>query len=227
VASDSQSTKDRLLDAAERLFAQHGFDGVSIRDLSSEADVNVAAVNYHFQSKENLYDATLIRRIKPIKARVLQAIAQVTTDSENRPDLEELIRAFVHTYLEDALSEPDGDTVLQLMVREIHTPHRAGGPLFKELVVPVHRVFLEALSRARPDLDSQRLLWIIASIIGQVIHFMIRWRRSSLPQGEGSEETPRDLFPPLVSSLDSYIHQVVDHVTCFSLGGIEACARDH
>ena len=55
MSEDKHETKQRLLDAAEVLFAEKGFDGVSIRELAAAADVNVAAVNYHFQGKQNLY----------------------------------------------------------------------------------------------------------------------------------------------------------------------------
>ena len=64
-------TRDRILDAAERLFAQQGFDLTSLRALTTEADVNLAAVNYHFGSKERLFEAVLARLIAPINAERL------------------------------------------------------------------------------------------------------------------------------------------------------------
>src|ERR1700682_6408320 len=63
------STKDRLLDTAERLFAKSGIDAVSLRDITAEAGVNLAAVNYHFQSKDSLMEAVICRRIEPVNRR--------------------------------------------------------------------------------------------------------------------------------------------------------------
>jgi len=59
-------TKTRILDAAEKLFGKNGFDATSLRDITTEADVNLAAVNYHFQSKDSLIDAVIARRIEPL-----------------------------------------------------------------------------------------------------------------------------------------------------------------
>ena len=227
MTTETHPTKERLLDAAELLFAERGFDGVSIRDLCSAAEVNVAAVNYHFQGKENLYTAVLSRRVQPIRERMLAALTQVSADNMGSPDLETLIRTFVSTYLQDALVRPDGDTFLRLMARQIHDPRYGGETFFRELVVPIHRAFAAALAESNPDLNPAHILWIIASIVGQVIHFVLRWRRGNIPGADDSAGTiPRDLFPPLTDSLDVYIRQVVDHVTRFSVGGIEACAKE-
>ncbi|MCC6391972.1 MAG: helix-turn-helix transcriptional regulator, partial [Bryobacterales bacterium] len=68
-------TKDRILDAAELLFANHGFDATSLRMITAQASVNLAAVNYHFQSKEALLDATIARRAIPINRRRLELLA--------------------------------------------------------------------------------------------------------------------------------------------------------
>ncbi|PJF45437.1 MAG: TetR/AcrR family transcriptional regulator, partial [Candidatus Thermofonsia Clade 3 bacterium] len=60
------ATRERILDAAERLFAERGFAGTSLRDITSEARVNLAAVNYHFGSKDELFLATVVRRLEPV-----------------------------------------------------------------------------------------------------------------------------------------------------------------
>ena len=65
------NTKTRLLDTAERLFAHHGIEATSLRTITAEAGVNLAAVNYHFQSKEALMHAVIARRLDPINQRRL------------------------------------------------------------------------------------------------------------------------------------------------------------
>ena len=69
MATTAFSTKDRILGAAEELFAQHGFAGTSLRQVTSRADVNIAAVNYHFGSKENLVNEVFRRRMDEMSRR--------------------------------------------------------------------------------------------------------------------------------------------------------------
>ncbi len=66
-------TKERILDAAEALFMEHGFEATSLRSITAAADVNLAAVNYHFGSKEELFQAVLTRRLDPMNQRRARA----------------------------------------------------------------------------------------------------------------------------------------------------------
>src|SRR3954453_20324524 len=79
VALDATSadTKTRILDAAERLFVEHGFEATSLRSLTSAAGVNLAAVNYHFGSKEELFQAVLTRRLDPMNQERIDLLAKV------------------------------------------------------------------------------------------------------------------------------------------------------
>src|SRR5512144_758055 len=87
-------TRTRILDAAEELFMQHGFEGTSMRLLTARAAVNLAAVNYHFGSKHALIEAVFRRRLDPMNAARLAALESL--EAEGRPsDPERIIRAFV------------------------------------------------------------------------------------------------------------------------------------
>src|SRR5450755_3801907 len=79
------TTKDRILDAAERLFAQHGIEATSLRIITREAGVNLAAVNYHFQSKEALLHAGIARRLDPLTHRGLALLDRCEEAAENGP----------------------------------------------------------------------------------------------------------------------------------------------
>ena len=72
--SEPISTKERILDAAEKLFGMNGFEATSLRDITAEAGVNLAAVNYHFHSKDSLIDATIERRIEPVNRKRLELL---------------------------------------------------------------------------------------------------------------------------------------------------------
>ena len=97
---DSLATKSRLMDVAERLFADHGFDAVSLRQITAEAGANLAAVNYHFGSKDRLTMAVVKRWLKPLNATRLRLLAEVEVESEKAPTVEDLAEAFVRPALE-------------------------------------------------------------------------------------------------------------------------------
>src|SRR5512143_3976610 len=89
-------TKDRILDAAERLFAEHGFDATSLRMITAAAGVNLAAVNYHFRSKDSLIEAVFGRRIGPVNKERLEMLTAAEKAAGSDPlSLEAVVRAFV------------------------------------------------------------------------------------------------------------------------------------
>src|SRR5919197_936282 len=90
------STKERILDAAERLFANHGFEGASIRTIVEAAKVNLAAIHYHFRSKEALLEAVLTRRISLVNEARLQRLAQAeAAAAPHAPSVENILRALI------------------------------------------------------------------------------------------------------------------------------------
>src|SRR5262245_64123957 len=86
-------TRTRILDAAEELFMQHGFEGTSMRQLTAKAEVNLAAVNYHFGSKDALIEAVFRRRLDPMNAARIAALDEI--EAAASPTTEAIIRAFV------------------------------------------------------------------------------------------------------------------------------------
>src|SRR5580704_13248627 len=90
------NTKDRILDAAERLFARDGFEATSLRAITTEASVNLAAVNYHFQSKEALVQAVIGRRMGPANAQRLALLDAYEAQAVDAPvPLEKIMDAFL------------------------------------------------------------------------------------------------------------------------------------
>src|SRR5215208_2869630 len=87
VALDATSadTKTRILDAAESLFMEHGFEATSLRQLTSAAAVNLAAVNYHFGSKEELFQAVLTRRLDPMNQERFALLDELERAAHGRP----------------------------------------------------------------------------------------------------------------------------------------------
>lgn len=219
--SDQRDTREKLLDAAERLFAEDGFDGVPIRDIAAAADVNIAAVNYHFQGKDRLYFEVLRRSITTKRDRNLAALDAVLDEVGN--DLEAIVRAFFRSHLDDALKTEAGRNFLRLLVREMHHGSPEGSLLIQELMLPMWDRLGQALLECLPDADPASAPWIVGSLHGNLIHFTMRWHSIHADScGQGVPETMRSLFPPLAEDVDEYIDLAVDHITRFSVAGIRA-----
>ncbi|HMC58416.1 MAG TPA: helix-turn-helix domain-containing protein, partial [Candidatus Solibacter sp.] len=89
-----QDTKQKILDTAERLFGEQGYDATSLRHIIAEAGVNLAAVHYHFGSKEELLDEVVVRRAGPVnEARI--AMLDRLEAAEGPPVVEKVLEAFL------------------------------------------------------------------------------------------------------------------------------------
>jgi len=225
LSEEKQQTKDRLLDAAEQLFASKGFEDVSIRELAAAADVNIAAINYHFQGKENLFREVILRRFVDQRNSTLAALDKMLESTDGKPGLDDVVGTMVSQYLENALSRSGSGNFMNLMVREMHDQKgHASSAFFKEMVAPVFLAFSRALITARPCLQQEELNWIIASIVGQIHHFIMRWHKvQAMPEDDAeSRQIMLRAFPALKLSRDEYIKEVGDHITRFSTAAIDS-----
>jgi len=157
-------TKTRILDAAEKLFGEKGFDATSLRDITAEADVNLAAVNYHFQSKDSLIDAAVMRRAVPVNERRLQLLEAAGPHAS----VEEIVGAFVAPLL-----EYDMDSMALMMARVLSSPDVIQRVFRDHMSTMAHR-FIDALSKALPGLSPTELLWRLHFIGGAVAHAVTR-----------------------------------------------------
>ncbi|HEB54200.1 MAG TPA: TetR/AcrR family transcriptional regulator [bacterium] len=167
-------TKDTILDAAESLFAEQGFAATSLRQLTTRAGVNLAAVNYHFGGKEELARAVLLRRIQPINDERLRRL-----DALERPArLEAVVRAFLEPALQCAdegdRTCADGHAPATRLCRvfgriSIEQPPFIRGFLteqFREL----GRRFVAMLREAAPGIDAETAWWRMHFTIGAMAH---------------------------------------------------------
>jgi AcrR family transcriptional regulator len=159
-------TKAKILDAAEKLFGQHGFDATSLRDITHAAQVNLAAVNYHFQSKEILIDAVILRRLEPVNRRRM-AMLDAAGPS---PTLEQILEAFLAPVLEaDILS------VVPLIGRVFSNPAQFAVRIFQTHLAPVARRFDEAFASAMPELAAEERFWRLHFTVGAMTHLLALW----------------------------------------------------
>jgi AcrR family transcriptional regulator len=119
---ETTDTKSHLLDVAEHLFAEHGIDATSLRAITSQADVNLAAVHYHFGSKEGLVQAIFARRLDPLNADRLRRLdACETAAGDIPPPVEKIIEAFIHPALK-RLRKNESKHFMKLMGRIYSDP---------------------------------------------------------------------------------------------------------
>src|SRR5256886_5103276 len=152
-------TRTRILDAAEELFMQHGFEGTSMRLLTAKAGVNLAAVNYHFGSKHALVEAVFRRRLDPMNAARLAELDKLEA-AERVPSPESVIRAFIAPGLrlmEDA--KGGGRNFVRLLGRTYNEPNKAVRALIGQMYAPTMQRYKAALERALPQMPREELVW--------------------------------------------------------------------
>lgn len=161
-------TRDRILDAAERLFSGHGIDGVSMRDLAAEGKTTLALANYHFGSKDGVYRAVFERRIAAVSAARRDGLAQVLGRAGPPASIAEILDAMVRPWVE-LRSRPGGLAYTRLAAREAGDPAEGGRGIIAELLDPISREFMAALRRALPALPPQRVDWAYHFVMGSLL----------------------------------------------------------
>jgi AcrR family transcriptional regulator len=165
-------TKDRILDSAEILFAQNGFSATSLRAITDHADVNLASVNYHFQSKDALVQAVLMRRLNPVNQRrmeLLNAILQRFPASP--PPLEEILDAFYRPVVEEVMkSQREGRPIMPLIGRIFIEPGELVASQVRAMMSQVATAFVDALHLALPETPQTVLFWRLQFAIGMISH---------------------------------------------------------
>jgi len=159
------STRDRILDTAERLFAEQGFHVATLRQITQEAGVNLAAVNYHFGSKQALMRAIFKRRLDALNAaRMKQLDIALQTDP---PELEEVLDAFVQPALAFTRGgDAEGQRFMQLLLRAFADRDTDLHQAMRQEYAHVMRRFADAISHALPDADPERLRQQLDFIVG-------------------------------------------------------------
>ena len=149
------TTAECLLDTAERLFAEHGYDGVGMRALAAEAGVNLGAATYHYGTKEKLYMETVKRCLRPIGEERIRLLRQAEDKAKGKPiPLESIVECMLRPQFVAMLERPHFPV---LFARTLFMPP----PFMREFLAQngghIHEPFITALSRALPDLPIEVL----------------------------------------------------------------------
>jgi AcrR family transcriptional regulator len=172
--ADEQSTRERILRVAEQLFAEHGFNGVSVRTLTSAASVNLAGISYYFGSKEGLLAAIYESHCRPMAEERLRLLSACAEIPGRAPLLEQIIAAFIGPALDSTIDAVGGGAVFtRLRAMLAHE----NNPLAKELVAKhfdaTSRRFVAALAACLPGLSHEVVLWRFHFLLGTLYYTMI------------------------------------------------------
>ena len=154
-SAEHQQTVARLLDTAERLFGEHGYDGVGMRMLASEAQVNLGAATYHFGSKEVLYTETFMRRFRPMNAARVELLRKAIAAAKGAPiSVETIVDCMLRPPFESGIQHP---AFHRFLARNLGTPPPFILEAIYHEVAPGMEEFIAAFRRALPDVPEDLL----------------------------------------------------------------------
>lgn len=181
------STKERILSAAEELFARHGFAGASLRQVTAAANVNLAAVNYHFGSKENLISELFRRRLDELTERRLALLAE----AERAPNLKAMLEAFVVPALALAGDPLGGSSFMRVLARAYADHDQTLRRFLSANYGHVLKRFAAALAPLMPALDKESLYWRLDFISGALTYAMSDFGAVKKPAARSADEHRR------------------------------------
>ena len=164
----SFSTRERILGVAETLFARHGFAGASLRQVTAAAKVNLAAVNYHFGSKESLIEEVFRRRLDELNRQRMAALAAIQAKPD--PQLEDVLDAFIRPALEQSMDSAGGAAFVRVLARAYAEHDERLRRFLSDNYGHVLREFAGAFARMLPRLDKQELYWRLDIVAGALAH---------------------------------------------------------
>lgn len=207
----NKGVQDRLLDSAEELFCEHGFESTSIREIAAAAGCNIASVNYYFGGKDKLYVEVWRRRLLLLRNTRIASIDSVMSRSDGVPPLEDLLKSYANTFMEPLVDESKKRRFMRLMAREMIDRHLPPNMFVEEMIVPVTTALQRALVKTCPGLEESKVLLVILSIVGQLIHTV------------GAKTMFEQADNPKLPKFD--LTEAVNHIVEFSAAGIRACAE--
>lgn len=164
-------TKERLIDAAERLFAEQGFARTSLRDITTAAGANLASVNYHFGGKDGLLEAIFDRRLAPVNSERLRVLAAFQAAARpHQPELEQILWAFLAPPFQKMEEWGERGRHFMRIIGRMHSDPRRWADFFKRQFDPVAETFQAAFAGALPELDPDEVVRRMHYLVGAMAH---------------------------------------------------------
>jgi AcrR family transcriptional regulator len=215
-APRSSATQEKILDSAEELFMEHGFEATSLRQITAAAKVNLAAVNYHFGSKEELFQAVLTRRLDPMNQERLALLTRFEHDAAPKPlSCERILAAMFIPALRLARDpQRGGKNFLRLLGRAYADPAPFIRHFLSEQYALMIARFKAAFGRALPHLPKKELGWRLHFVMGALSYTLAGTDALKLiaalnPRAAGNDEALlRRLAPFLIAGLKAPLPDV-------------------
>ncbi len=202
--SRSGPVRERLLRAAANCFAERGYSGTSVRDITTLAECNIGAINYYFGGKHQLYVAIFEERFAELTERRVGAL-RALTDAPGLT-LEQVVETFSDAFLAPLRAGDHGRQTMLLIMRDMVEGHLPGSLIANRMIRPTLGALMGALDRACPGLDREQMQLCCHSLISQLVHALQVQR---LHERSGTGALPR--VP---------IENTVEHIVRFTAAGI-------
>lgn len=178
----SAETRQKILDAAESLFTQHGINGVSLREIATKADIRISNLQYHFKTREDLYFAVFERRIMAINDDRLARLDSIEQSSGyDYAHLEDVVRALVEPMVMRSGDVKSGGANYATLLNQVtNEPADYARRISREFFDPIARITIKAFAKALPDLDMKSLPWIYIFAVGAMTASISRTDRVKL-----------------------------------------------
>lgn len=169
---ESHNTRERILESAEKLFGQHGYSCASLRQITEEAGANLAAVNYHFGSKEELYRQVLLRRVRPVNEERLMLLTQAEQLAGDQPvPLRAIIDSFIRPLLRRASDRTlGGIAFLRLISRDLTDPQPFLADEMAKEFDPLVTRYADALTQVLSGVALPELFWRMQFVFGAMLY---------------------------------------------------------
>ncbi len=176
-ASDTGNTTDtgkvsrrtRILNAAEKLFSQKGYDAVSLREIAREADVDLALPNYYFGRKPKVFEAAFLRRAQLLNEWRLDALDKaIAASAPNPPSVHAIMDAYLRPILTGRHIKDSGWKHYYALVAYVNNSTEWGGKLMSEFFDPMVERFLSALRTSMPNASDKDIFWSYQCLSGSL-----------------------------------------------------------
>ena len=205
----SEQTRERILSVSERLFSEWGYDGVSLRQIGTDAEVPFALVTYHYQTKLGLYQAVFSRRISEFRDHRRTLLEQVEMGPDAFQNFLAISAAFVGPMMK-LRKMPDGLQFSQLLAREIFDPKEASRGVVAEHLDPLAKLTIALLHKAAPEASPAEVARAYHFATGALVVNHAGSERlkrisnldeASLDDGDGTGQLVRFIAAGLVAAL--------------------------
>lgn len=199
---------ERILDAAEQLFAEYGYHGVTLKDVAKRVGVSSTLLHYHFSGKEHIFEAVWARKAPVSSRNRLEAMRRYAAEAGDDVTVEGALHAWIDADLDVQIEDPETWASFGKIAAQANSAAGWGAEKMTAYFNPVVLALLDLLRKAMPECDEARIFWAYHFLSGAMTHNMARTGRLD------------ELSHGLCSSDD--FASIKRHMTTFMAAGIKA-----